>query len=636
MCNEAGEILAKIGNWELDGEIGKDAQPQEAAVYVRLRNYFQSFFYHFDNVSRISRQLSTIAQDFIRESAQIEQVAVFLKKGVSKQTADIEKSLGLLEMFTQIINDIFEKSRQIISLAYDMEKNNQGVRECVEQLVANQAKNDDAVKSIFDVIASLIAKTKKIGDITKLINRISSETNLLGLNAKVEAVRAGAVGKGFAVVAEEIQRLSRESSDASGSINDTIQVVMEEIGLLEKVAQRSQAIFSAQRETVLEVSSAFEKNSEFISTYIDEQKNFSLAIEEMKEEEHVLSGSISSIFSSVREVSATANEISSLTYNQNNLISLLCKLGEDLAQNTGAIEKESGMIQVEKRPVLKKKIAVLFDTDNSFWDPTIKETAKTAEAYHFDVEFFRPKKGGVERVEEMAGMLDDIIERRFNGIVIGPVDHDIIAQKLREMNRLGIKIVFINSKLGNVDYVSLIQTEGKAAGATAAKAVMGAMGTQGEVIVNTWADMYISAIEDRKTGFIQEIQKSSSIVVHEAPVKGKPVGAEKETFDDILQKYPNARFIFLTNCEWGVAFAEYAKKYRPKIQVVVIDFTKDIQKAMNEGYIQYAIGQRAYSWGSMALHFLDNSFQNKSVKKYVDTGTFEVNQQNINIYNSIV
>jgi hypothetical protein len=68
-----------------------------------------------------------------------------------------------------------------------------------------------------------------------------------------------------------------------------------------------------------------------------------------------LSGSISSIFSSVREVSATANEISSLTYNQNNLISLLCKLRDDLAQNTESIEKDSGMIRVEKETGAKKE-----------------------------------------------------------------------------------------------------------------------------------------------------------------------------------------------------------------------------------------------------------------------------------------
>ncbi len=638
MINETAEFLAKIKNWELDNEIGEGADNQSinAVIYKQLQDYFARFYLHFDNIAHISEQLDNVMQDFIRESSQIEQVAVFLKKGVGQQTVDIEKSVGLLEVFTEKINNIYKKSRDIISLAYDMEKNNQGVYESVSQLVANQAKNDEAVQRIFDLISGLIEKTKKIGDVTKLINRISSETNLLGLNAKVEAVRAGMVGKGFSVVAEEIQRLSRESSDASGSINDTIKSVTEEIGLLERAAQQSQAIFAVQRDTVNEVSNAYEKNSTFIKTYINEQLSFTADIEDMKEDEAILSNSISNIFSSVREISATANEISSLTYNQNSSISLLGKLQDDLESDVAAITKNSSQLKVVKKQAKKKKIAIMFDTDNSFWDPTIKEALKAAAVYNYDVEFFRPQKGGMERVREMAGMLDEIMENKFDGLVIGPVDHDLIIQKLRQINEVGIKIIFINSKLDNVDYISLIQTDGKAAGAAAAKAVMGVMGIQGEVIVNTWADMYISAIEDRKTGFVQEIKRNSKIDIHEAPVNGKPVGDEKETFDKILRNYPNARFIFLTNCEWGVAFAKYMKKYHPRIQVIIVDFTKEIQQAMNEGLIQYAIGQRAYSWGSMAIDFLENSFKGKTVKKYVDTGTFEVNQQNINIYNSMV
>lgn len=638
MINETGEFLAKIKNWELDSDIGEGADSQciNAEIYKQLQNYFGKFYLHFDNIAHISEQLDYVMQDFIRESSQIEQVAVFLKKGVGQQTVDIEKSVGLLEVFTEKINNIYKKSRDIISLAYDMEKNNRGIHSSMEQLVANQAKNDEAVQRIFDLISGLIEKTKKIGDITKLINRISSETNLLGLNAKVEAVRAGAVGKGFSVVAEEIQRLSRESSDASGSINDTIKNVTEEIGLLEKAAQQSRAIFAVQRDTVSEVSNAYEQNSTFIKTYIKEQSSFTADIEDMKQDEEVLSNSISNIFSSVREISATANEISSLTYNQNSSISLLGKLQDDLQSDVDAVKKDSSKLKVKKELVNKKKIAVMFDTDNSFWDPTVKETLKTAAAYNYEVAFYRPQKGGMERVREMAAMLDEIIDNRFDGLVMGPVDHDLITQKLQQMNGLGIKIVFINSKLDNVDYISLIQTDGKAAGAAAAKAVMGAMGSQGEVIVNTWADMYISAIEDRKIGFIQEIKRNSKIDIHEAPVNGKPYGDEKETFDKILKSYPNARFIFLTNCEWGVAFAHYMKKYHPRIQVIIVDFTKEIQQAMNEGLIQYAIGQRAYSWGSMAIDFLENSFKAKTVKKYVDTGTFEVNLQNLNIYNSIV
>ncbi len=636
MIKETQEYLAKIKNWELDNDIGEDKHSDDAIVYKQLQDYFTHFYLHFCTITHISAQLDKVMQDFIRESSQIEQVAVFLKKGVGRQTVDIEKSVGLLEVFTEKINSIYKKSKDVISLAHDMENNNRGVQESMAQLVTNQSKNDEAVQRIFDLISSLIVKTNKIGDITKLINRISSETNLLGLNAKVEAVRAGAVGKGFSVVAEEIQRLSRESSDASSSINDTIKSVTAEIGLLEKAAQQSQEIFAVQRDTVNEVSAAYEKNSSFIKTYIDEQLSFTADIEDMKEDEGVLSDSISNIFSSVREISATANEISSLTYNQNSSIALLGKLQEDLDSGVAEIETAGRKIKIKKAAAQKKKVAVIFDSDIPFWNPTIKETKKAAEAYHYDVVFYAPKSAGMDRVKDMVGYLDEIIENKCDGVVISPVNHDLISQKLQEMNRLGIKIVFINSKLDGVDFVSLIQTEGIGGGVTAAKAVMGALGGQGEVIVNTWGDMHISAIEDRKKGFVDELRKKSKIKVIEAPVYGKATDDQKEAFDAIMRSAPQAKYIFLTNCEWGKAFIDYKKKYRIGIQIVTFDFTKDIQEAMNEGLVQYAIGQRAYSWGSMALVFLDCSFRNKPVKKFVDTGTFEINQQNLNIYNSIV
>jgi ABC-type sugar transport system substrate-binding protein len=78
------------------------------------------------------------------------------------------------------------------------------------------------------------------------------------------------------------------------------------------------------------------------------------------------------------------------------------------------------------------------------------------------------------------------------------------------------------------------------------------------------------------------------------------------------------------------------KKHRPDIEVITVDFTKEIQDAMNEGLIHYAIGQRNYCWGSMAFSFLDKHDNNMQVQRYVDTGTYEVNRQNIDIYKSLI
>lgn len=637
--NGTEEILNKIANWDLEEDLGGGnfCDSTEAVIYNQVQAFFKRHKQYIENISRISRQLDVVVHDFMHEAGQVEQVADFLKKGAGKQTQGIEKSVKLIEDFTEKINAIYGKSKSIISLAYDMDKTNQSVRESVEQLVTNQAKNDEAVNDIFGVIKNLINKTQKIGEITKLINRISSETNLLGLNAKVEAAHAGAAGKGFSVVADEIQRLSEESRTANENIRDTIKGVTDEINLLQEVALKSQGTFKTQGNSVSDVRSAFEKTSEFINTYISEQKSFNSSIEEIKSDEDVLANSISEVFGSVREVTATANEISSLTYNQNSSISLLKKLDADLADGAASVCEESSNIKVHMPQTLKRKIAFLFDHDNPFYDPTKKEAVKAADTYNYEISFQAPKSRGISGVNEMSGMLDKIIEEKVDGLVISPIDNEIIYQKLKKINSMGVKVVFINSKLDGIDYVSYIQTNGIAAGEAAAQVLMGVMGNQGEVIVNAWSDTQISAIEDRRVGFVKKLRDNTKIEVHEVPVKGKPSIEESEkTIHAMLNQYPDVRHIFLTNCDWALLFANYMKKYRPDIQLITVDYTKDLQEAMSKGYIHYALGQRNYSWGTMAMNFIDKSFNNEPVQKYVDTGIYEANQQNMNIYKSFL
>jgi methyl-accepting chemotaxis protein len=609
----------------------------DAVIYRQLQAYFQNFFSHFDSISRISGQLNTVIQDFVQESEKIEAVAEFLNQGVQQQTTGIERCMMLIENFTQKVNAINESSQNMTSLAHEMEKTNRTVQDSIGQLVVNQGKNDEAMEEIFGLIRTLIERTQKIGEITNLINRISNETNLLGLNAKVEAVHAGAAGRGFSVVAEEIQRLSKDTKVANEGISDTIKSVTDEISLLERVALSSRDTFTAQRESVGEVSRAFERTGEFVSAYIREQKSFNSAIEEIKDDEERLAGTISNIFASVRNVSATANEITSLTYDQNNTISMLGKLDNDLAGGVVGIMRESSGIKVRRASAPGKKITIVFDHNNPFFDPTIKEAIKAAEIYNYDIAFRAPKSRGADGVKEMNAILDQVIEEKADGLVISPLDDSGVSQRLKQISRMGTRIVFINSLIKDIDYVSFIQTNGIAAGAAGARIVMGAMGNQGEVLVNSWVDTHISAIEDRKSGFVQELKKSTNIKVHEVPVASKPTQQETDTMvRSMLTSYPNARFVFLTNCDWGLLFGEYVRKHRPAIQVITVDYTKEIETAMSEGLIHYAIGQRNYSWGSMAFRFLDRSFSGKPVQKYVDTGTYEVNQQNMKIYQSMV
>src|SRR5690606_38918239 len=90
-------------------------------------------------------------------------------------------------------------------------------------------------------IARLIESARKIGEVVDLITEIAEQTNLLALNATIEAARAGEAGKGFAVVASEVKALAQQTQRATGEIGSQIQAIQSSSTATADVLERIQA-----------------------------------------------------------------------------------------------------------------------------------------------------------------------------------------------------------------------------------------------------------------------------------------------------------------------------------------------------------------------------------------------------------
>lgn len=627
------QALDKILNWDFEGEDFKIDNNKSNEIYNDYKSYFTGFKNEFNNVKVVSSQLESVIDNLVETSDSVKTAAEFIANGAQSQAIDIGLCMDVADNLAVNINVMDNKSQKLIDLAYNMGNINSSGKEAINNLDLNQKKNQDVIKSITEEIYILLDKTKNINEVTQVLYGIASQTNLLALNASIEAARAGEVGRGFAVVAEEVRKLSEESRIASEHINNSIIDITKELDSLKNIIDNSTGTFREQEESVDKVKKAVEEVNSSMDDFIVKQNDFRKDVSGLSKEKEKLIESISSIASVVEDFYATTEEVASLTMSQSSNTNIILKMSRNLCNEVELIDKNSLKIKTTFNETLRKKVAMIWDLDDPFWEPATREAEKTAKILNFDVNIFAPKSRGNNGTMEMVDYLDKILNSNYDAIVISPIDDKKIADRLKKAANKGIKIIFIQSIVEGIPYEALVGTNAIQCGINSAKVAKKLLNNKGEVVVGMWIDNKLESIEKRAEGFLKEVINNSNIKVNKVDVIGEPTEEEANNIiNRVLKKYPNTNLVYATNVAWGLAYAKYINKYNLDIKVVTVDFTEDVAKLMHKGSIDVAIAQRPFAWGSVTLELLQDVFEGKKVNKYIDTGTYEVNSNNIKIF----
>ncbi|AYH05522.1 methyl-accepting chemotaxis protein [Pectobacterium parmentieri] len=150
-----------------------------------------------DSVGSVSQSASKIATGNSDLSSRTEQ-----------QSAAVVETAASMEELTSTVKNNADNAKHASQIAADASK--------------NALKGGEVVKQVVTTMDNIAASSRKIADITTVINSIAFQTNILALNAAVEAARAGEQGRGFAVVAGEVRSLSQRSSQAAKDIDALI------------------------------------------------------------------------------------------------------------------------------------------------------------------------------------------------------------------------------------------------------------------------------------------------------------------------------------------------------------------------------------------------------------------------------
>ncbi len=210
----AGDLTASLSATKND-EIGK---------------LFAGFNDAVANIRRTIEEVHAAVEATASSATQISASSEELAAGAQEQSAQSGEVAAAVE---EMVRTIMENTRSAGEAAGVAEGNGAAASEgsrVVAETVEKIEKIADVVRSASETVLRLGASSREIGEITEVIDGIADQTNLLALNAAIEAARAGEHGRGFAVVADEVRKLAERTGAATKKIADMVAAIQHEAG----------------------------------------------------------------------------------------------------------------------------------------------------------------------------------------------------------------------------------------------------------------------------------------------------------------------------------------------------------------------------------------------------------------------
>lgn len=338
---EGSIVLAKYSSGDLTSRMTGEFKGE----HQQLKNDINTLG---ESLSSLISQVAESVQATASAANQISSSTEEMAAGSQEQSSQASEVAGAIEQMTKTI---YETTKNTVS-ASDASKSagqvaNEGGK-VVKQTIDGMNRIADVVRRSAETVQALGKNSDQIGEIIQVIDDIADQTNLLALNAAIEAARAGEQGRGFAVVADEVRKLAERTTKATKEIASMIKHIQQDTFEAVDSMQQGTKEVESGKQLAQKAGSSLEEIIRGASKVVDIVTQVAAASEEQSTAAEQISKNIESINQVTQESAQGIQQIASAAEDLNRLTSTL----EDLISRFKIFnEKNKSTARVDRRLV---------------------------------------------------------------------------------------------------------------------------------------------------------------------------------------------------------------------------------------------------------------------------------------------
>lgn len=345
----------------LDDSVDNDAMTSIARAFNDMIDDFEQTVL---DIQSFADTVSSASADVADRSMEIKQTSTIVKQSVSdvatraeEQDEQLQTVAGEVGDLSATVEEIASSSEEVAATASTAVNLGDTGREHANDATAEITAIKSQTNDVAEEITALNEQMDQIGEIADMIGDITEQTNILALNASIEAARADTNGDGFAIVANEVKGLAEEAADATDEIEQRIET--------------AQAVTNETVASIEEMSGRVETGAETIDDTIGMFDNIAAAIEEAE-------SGITEISNATDDQAASAEEIASMVDNVSKTSQSTARESTDVAEKTAAqvdsLDETTADVEelADMATELSEQVAVFTTTADHNVDNTVR------------------------------------------------------------------------------------------------------------------------------------------------------------------------------------------------------------------------------------------------------------------------